>query len=381
MFSPMPKKSKNKPDKLAKESSEGSLQALLRLGTRQIRRLLVFVVGGTVLIIGIIMIVTPGPAVVVIPIGLGILGMEFAWARRLLERFKAGAKNLSGGLKGWFRRAKKGEITLSALTIYPCKSLQGISLDRALLEARGLKDDRRWMLVDSDGIFITQRQQPKMALLAVSLSEQGLQISTNKGGSVFVPRGGGVSRRVKVWSDWVAAESCGDEVDAWFSAVLGLPCCLVYMPEQVLRPVDPHYAQAQDQVSFADGFPLLLLSEASLAALNEKLETSVSMSHFRPNLVVKGCEAFAEDQWRRLKIGEIELEVVKPCSRCVITTIDPESGEKDPQQQPLRTLLTFRKRGKEVYFGQNVIARKHGELQLEQQVTVLEMTQERSVFK
>ncbi len=380
MFSPTPKKPKNKQDKPAEESLGGSLQALLRLGTRQIRRLLVFVVGGTVLIIGIIMLVTPGPAVVVIPIGLGILGIEFAWARRLLERFKAGAKNLSGGLKGWFRRAKKGEITLSALTIYPCKSLQGIPLDRVLLEARGLKDDRRWMVVDADGHFITQRQQPKMALLAVNLSEQGLQILTNKGGSVFVPRGGGVSRRVKVWSDWVAAESCGVEADEWLSDVLGLPCRLVYMPDDVLRPVDPRYAQEQDQVSFADGFPLLLLSEASLAALNEKLEKPVTMSHFRPNLVVKGCEAFAEDQWRRLKIGESELEVVKPCSRCVITTIDPITAKKDPQQQPLRSLLTFRKRGKEVYFGQNMIARKHGELQLEQQVNVLEMTQERSVI-
>jgi len=377
MSSLTPKKSTDK----SKPRAAGSLRLLFQSGTRQIRRLLIFVVGITVLIIGIIMLVTPGPAVVVIPIGLGILGLEFAWARVLLQRFKEGAKNVGGGVKSWFRRGKKSAITLSALTIYPCKSLQGISLDRVLLEARGLKDDRRWMLVDSDGIFITQRQQPKMAQLAVSLSEQGLQISRNEGDSVFAPRGGAESRRVKVWSDWVAAESCGAAVDEWFSAVLGLPCCLVYMPERVLRPVDSHYAQPQDQVSFADGFPLLLLSEASLAALNKKLDKPVSMDHFRPNLVVSGCEAFAEDQWRTLKIGEAELNVVKPCSRCVITTIDPESGVKDPQQQPLRTLLTFRKKGKEVYFGQNVIARKHGELQLDQQVSVLEVAQERSVFK
>ncbi|MDQ7015948.1 MAG: PGPGW domain-containing protein, partial [Gammaproteobacteria bacterium] len=164
MSAPTPENPKSSQDEELAAKPTGSLQALLRLGTRHIRRLLIFIVGSTVLLIGIIMLVTPGPAVVVIPIGLGILGMEFAWARRLLQRFKDGAKNMSGGVKGWFRRRNKGEVTISSLIIYPCKSLRGISLDSVLLEARGLQDDRRWMVVDSNGEFITQRQQPRMAL-------------------------------------------------------------------------------------------------------------------------------------------------------------------------------------------------------------------------
>ncbi|MDQ7016651.1 MAG: MOSC domain-containing protein, partial [Gammaproteobacteria bacterium] len=258
---------------------------------------------------------------------------------------------------------------------YPCKSLRGISLDSVLLEARGLQDDRRWMVVDSNGEFITQRQQPRMALVDVQLTDEGLLISLAESEPVCASRGGGNVFQVKVWNDWVEAESCGREVDEWLSDFLTQPCRVVYMADHVQRPVDPVYAEAGKQVSFADGFPLLLISEASLEALNEKLEQPVSMAHFRPNVVVTGCEAFAEDQWRQLKIDEVELCVVKPCSRCVITSIDPNSAEKHPQQQPLRTLLTFRKQGKEVCFGQNIIPSKMGVLSLSQKVTVVEKAQ------
>lgn len=159
--------------------------------------------------------------------------------------------------------------------------------------------------------------------------------------------------RVRIWDDLCAARPADAEADRWLSEFLGRECRLVHLPAASRRPVDPAYAGAGDQVGFADGFPLLLISEASLQDLNGRLERALPMVRFRPNLVIRGGEPFQEDRWRRIRIGTIEFRLVKPCSRCIIPTIDPATAERSAE--PLRTLMSYRRRGNKVYFGQNVL--------------------------
>jgi hypothetical protein len=246
-------------------------------------------------------------------------------------------------------------ITLSNITIYPIKSCGGISLDAALLEPRGLQYDRRWMLVDDDGMFISQRTCPRMALIEPRIGEENLEIEAPDMEPLLVPlvMEHHVTDPVQVWNDAVEAVSVGDEASEWFSEFLGDHCKLVAMTESSVRYVDETYAHTREQVSFADGFPLLLLSEASLADLNSRLAKLLPMNRFRPNLVVKGCSAYAEDSWNEISVGTIRLRVVKPCARCVIPTTDQRTGERDVE--PLLTLATYRKRDNKIFFGQNVL--------------------------
>lgn len=250
--------------------------------------------------------------------------------------------------------------TLSAIYIYPIKSLRGIALDRCAVTSRGFEHDRRWMLVDATGKFITQRQQPRLAMVSVALGTEALLVTAPGMDSLQVPyqleRGERV--RVNIWGDECEALQAGASSDAWFSQYLGLECHLVYMPESTQRHVDRSYAvSAQDVVSFADGFPFLLISEASLEELNSRLTdkgvSAVPMERFRPNLVASGCGPYAEDQWRDIRIGALDFRVVKPCSRCVIPTIDTETGVK--AREPLLTLTEYRKQDNKVYFGQNLV--------------------------
>jgi uncharacterized protein YcbX len=177
-------------------------------------------------------------------------------------------------------------------------------------------------------------------------------------------------QRVQVWGDNCLAQSAGAKAAAWLSQFLGLDCRLFFMPESTRREVDPTYAAPTDQVGFADGFPFLLISEASLADLNQRLEQPLPMARFRPNLVVSGCEPYAEDSWKRIRIGELTFRVAKPCSRCVIPTINPETAEKSVE--PLRTLNSYRREGNKVYFGQNLLHDGIGELKAGMLVEVLE---------
>ena len=179
----------------------------------------------------------------------------------------------------------------------------------------------------------------------------------------------GHSQAVEIWGESVPGESAGSEADSWLSLALGTPCRLVHMAETTERPVDPDYAATAARVSFADGFPFLLISEGSLQDLNTRLASPVTMARFRPNIVVSGALPFEEDTWREIRIGDLRFEVVKPCARCVMTTVEPTTGEKG--KEPMRTLSTYRKQGSNVFFGQNIIHRGTGTLAVGQSVEVL----------
>ncbi|HEX8821278.1 MAG TPA: MOSC domain-containing protein [Archangium sp.] len=266
--------------------------------------------------------------------------------------------------------------TLTSLTLYPLKSCAGLPLTRATVEPLGLQHDRRWMAVRPDGSFLTGREFPALVRVRAVPGAKGLHLSAPDMPDLEVPLPPADAPRldVTVWDDTCSAARVRAEADRWLSDYLGQPALLVHVDARMQRPVDPKYATPEDQVGFADAFPLLLLSEASLADLNQRLPRSVPMARFRPNLVVDGCAPFAEDGWKRLRIGAVELAVVKPCARCVFTTVDPETARRDPQNEPLRTLTTYRRLGpkKLVMFGQNVIVRRPGELRVGDAVELLE---------
>ncbi|WP_428622712.1 MOSC domain-containing protein [Sedimenticola sp.] len=264
------------------------------------------------------------------------------------------------------------QLTLTGLFFYPVKSLRGIALERAPVDVRGIHFDRHWMLVDAAGQFLTQRQHPRMALIRTALTPGGLRLSAPDMPDLdvdFDPQPS-AEETVQVWGDHCVARSAGETAAHWLSRYLAIDCRLFFMPEQTQRPVDPSYANPQDRVGFADGFPFLLISQASLDDLNSRLDEAVPMIRFRPNLVVSGCEPYAEDSWRRIRIGEMTFRVAKPCSRCAIPTINPETGEKGVE--PLRTLNRYRREGNQVYFGQNLLHDGLGELKRGTTVEVLE---------
>lgn len=258
-------------------------------------------------------------------------------------------------------------MKVTQINVYPIKSTRRIGLDESDVVPRGLPWDRRWMLVDADGRFITARDHPKLAMVQTELHESGLAVSVAGRDLLQLPlqpRSRDMAS-VTVWKDRCDAVRAGAEADAWFSDYLGLACRLVQMTDDIVRGVNQDYGQPGDQVSFADGFPLLLISEASLADLNSRLDRPVGMRRFRPNLVVDGELAYAEDGWRRLRVGDVEFEGVKNCSRCVFTTIDPDTGTKHPGQEPLRTLSSYRRRPEGgVYFGQNLVPRSTGRIRV-----------------
>lgn len=263
---------------------------------------------------------------------------------------------------------------LSEINIYPVKSLGGISVEESAVEERGLRGDRRLMLVDEANKFISQREIPAMSLIKTSMNGKGL-VANYKGESLTIPAMPDleITARVKVWSSSVNAWVYDDETNAWFSDVLGINCRLVLMPEETKRKVNPFYAvrKNEDTVSFADGYPFLLIGQASLDDLNSRLAEPLPMNRFRPNFVVAEAEPFAEDNWKRIRIGETVFHVVKPCARCVITTVDQTTGEKG--KEPLKTLATFRNKGGNLMFGQNLIAEKAGgTLRVGDKVEVLE---------
>lgn len=251
---------------------------------------------------------------------------------------------------------------ISEINIYPVKSLKGTGLTEATVEQRGLQFDRRWMLVDDDNRLITQREVPRMALISVRIEDGNLDVRFEDR-HIDIPHAPhqGDTEDVVVWQNIVPADVYDPETNAWFSRALNVNCRLVAMPETTRRTIDPEYAVKPDEdiVSFADGYPFLLIGEGSLADLNSRLDTPVPMNRFRPNFVVSGSQAFAEDSWKRIRMGETIFHVVKPCARCVLTTVDQAKGEKTGKE-PLQTLSTFRNREGKVLFGQNLIAENPG---------------------
>lgn len=262
-------------------------------------------------------------------------------------------------------------MKISALNIYPVKSLAGISLQTSELDSMGLKYDRRWMLVSPEGKFLSQRQISKMALIKTKLDKEGqltLSMQGKPDHSVPCVTEFNVSMPVIIWDDVVQAKRVGDESDTWLSDVLDTSCHLVYISEDEIRQCDLDYAKQGDRTGFSDGFPILLLSEASLADLNDRLDEPVTMQRFRPNIVVSGCDAFAEDQLKSFSISDVVMRGVKLCSRCVITTVDPETGVRF-NMQPLATLMKYRKskagnNSNKVFFGMNVIHESSGRLKV-----------------
>ena len=256
-------------------------------------------------------------------------------------------------------------MQLSEIWIYPVKSLAGIRLEKAKVTPRGLEFDRRWMLVDENGVFVTQRKHPELALFHPQIEDGFLQISHNDAakGSIRFPlssKEGSPLAEVMVWEDAVQAVEVDEAVSAWFSEILGIKVRLVYMPEGSLRKVDPDYAVTPDDItSFSDGFPFLLIGQASLDDLNSRLENPVSIRRFRPNFVISGGMAYEEESWKEFSIGNQLFYGVKPCGRCIMTTVDFEKGVF-AGKEPLYTLSQYRKVGNKVLFGQNVIAKQEG---------------------
>lgn len=266
-------------------------------------------------------------------------------------------------------------MKLSEVNIYPIKSTRGISLHQSEVLARGLRWDRRWMLVDTQNRFVTARDHPRLALVETQVERNDLRVRGPHMAELSVPLDPGKSEltRVEIWRDHCNAAWVGQAADRWFSAFLSMPVRLVQMTDELIRPVDPAYGRGGDAVSFADDYPLLLVSQASLDGLNQRLATAVSMRRFRPNIVVTGSEAHSEHRWRRIRVGEVEFEGVKNCSRCVFTTIDPDTAEKDPKQEPLRTLGSYRRQPTGgIFFGQNLIPRNQGVIRVGDTVEVLE---------
>lgn len=251
---------------------------------------------------------------------------------------------------------------LTQINIFPVKSLPGISLRRTIAEERGLKFDRRWMLVDSENKFITQRLFPKMIFIDIEIRKDHL-IFRHKRKSLeelAIPLYEFPDKRIEVniWGDVCAANVYEKNVNNWFERALEFKCKLVYMPDNSVRNTSTKYFSQIKNVSFADGYPYLIVGEESLNNLNSMTEYNIEMSQFRPNFVFSGGKPHDEDSWKEIIIGDQKFAVVKPCARCVITTIDLNSGNKN--KEPLKTLSTYRNVDGKIMFGQNALALTEG---------------------
>lgn len=270
---------------------------------------------------------------------------------------------------------------VSSIHIYPIKSTAGISLPNSKVDELGLAFDRRFIVCDPSGQFITARTEPKLCLVQTTMTSQGLVLSAPNMEVLTLSYKEFTDQyhKVTVWGDEVNGQFCSQKASNWFSDYLQRPCELLYFGQNSHREKKPNTDESR-KVAFADGYPLLLISQASLNELNERLlanshnslQQDVSMAQFRPNIVVDDCLPFAEDGWQHIRIGEVEFKVSKPCERCIFTTINPTNGEKHPQQQPLKMLKSFRRDDNgEVLFGQNLIALNKGTISQGDTLTVL----------
>jgi len=262
---------------------------------------------------------------------------------------------------------------LSNLTYYPIKACRGFDVLESRVERMGLADDRRMMVVTLDGEFLTQREHAKLALVTPTLKNDSVTLSAPNFDSIhFAIQKSGTPTTVNIWkSKSVRAIDQGDESAQWFSDWLGTSVRLVHVDKNFKRKLNPDYAISDaDHTGFADGYPILIISEESLLDLNSKLDSALPMNRFRPNIVVQNCAPFAEDTWKRIRIGSVEMALVKPCPRCEVTTIDKETLERN--KEPLKTLATYRKQQGGAMFGMNVIPLNEGEIKVGMIVEVLE---------
>ncbi len=260
------------------------------------------------------------------------------------------------------------QIKISALYTYPIKSCGGIRHQTIGLDQRGLSYDRRWVVTDPLGQFFTMREVHQMALIQPTLTDSEMILTYPDMPTLHIPliTGNGKQLEVVVWKSVSTAVDEGDEVAEWFSQILGTPARLFKMADDFYRKTSTDFTEVAGELAFADGYPILFISEGSLADLNSRLteqgKDAVPMTRFRPNVVITGCDPYTEDTWKQVSIGGVSFEGVKPCARCVITTVDPATGQVPDVKEPLATLASYRKSPKGPLFGQNVIHRGLGSL-------------------
>lgn len=271
-------------------------------------------------------------------------------------------------------------MKVSALFTYPIKSCGSIAHTSLAVFASGAQYDRRWMLTDTTYQFLSQREFPQLALIQPTLTEQTLRLTAPKMPPLEIPlphaEQDDPTVSVTIWRDTVPAVDAGDCVAEWLSTAIGGATRLVYMPNSTYRALDSRYAKRGGNVSFADGYPLLITTESSLEDLNRRMiergKQPIPMSRFRPNIVIAGTEAWAEDHWLEVEIGSMRFDLVKPCARCTITTVDQATAQIVDHQEPLATLSLFRRNDKGgVLFGQNSVPHGEGILTIGERVSVI----------
>lgn len=252
------------------------------------------------------------------------------------------------------------ERIISQIWIYPVKSLGGIRLSSAKILPKGIEYDRRWMLIDAENNFMTQRAYPGMALFKLSFESGSFKIRYSRDIIDLPLTFQSGSMPAQIWDDSVEVYEVSSHHSKWLSERLGISCRLVTFPEPNRRPIDPRYAFNSEQVSLADGYPLLVIGQASLDDLNQRMNEPLPMNRFRPNIVFTGGEPYEEDGWKIFRIGENRFTGVKPCARCAITTVDQDTAVKGIE--PLATLATYRMIENKVYFGQNLIPLNYNQI-------------------
>lgn len=265
-------------------------------------------------------------------------------------------------------------IKIKSIHIYPIKSLGGISVQQSKVTHRGLAHDRRWMLVDAENRFVSQREYAQLALLQPEITSDQMIVTDRNGRqqALYFDLKEPPTRpeEVIIWDDTVLAKPVSTAADEWFSQYMEMPVRLMYMHKDSVRAADPRYAITEsDKVSFADGYPILIISEASMGLLNSKLTESLSIDRFRANLIFEGSTAHEEDTWREIQMAQQTLYGVKPCARCIMTNIDPKTAKAG--KEPLKTLATYRKVGQKILFGENFIPKEEGVLRIGDEIKVL----------
>ncbi|WP_340105947.1 MOSC domain-containing protein [Rhodohalobacter sp. 8-1] len=265
------------------------------------------------------------------------------------------------------------DLRLKDIYTYPVKSLGGVRLQEGRVLKKGLEFDRRWMLVDDRGRFMSQRKHSRMALLQTEITDNGIDVysKTDPSNRVTIPLepSSKNTREVVIWDDRVDAQRVSQKLSQWFSEQLDVTCDLVFMPHSTRRLLKPKYQVNEESVSFADAMPYLLISQKSLDDLNSRLNKPIPMERFRPNIVVAGGAPFQEDNWNEISIGSARFKITKSCARCVVTTIDQQSGHK--AKEPLKTLASYRKVEGDVYFGQNMLLLEGGNIQVGDTVSLI----------
>lgn len=264
-------------------------------------------------------------------------------------------------------------LQVSQLFTYPIKSLGGIAKQAVEITSTGFKHDRRWMLVDENNIFLSQRSHPQMALLQTGENTDGIFVFHKQHPlqSILLPFVTEYKKKlnVKVWDDVCEAQEADEETNNWFSDMLNINCKLVYMPDNTKRLVDKKYANNNEITSFSDGYPMLMIGQESLDKLNKKLIEALPINRFRPNLVFTGGHAHIEDEMAAFSIGGLNFLGVKPCARCVMTTIDQQTAASG--KEPLKTLAGYRMKNNKIYFGQNVLQQQNGFIKVADEIKII----------